>query len=156
MGPDVDVGSQLRVTVDRAATERHHTLGYALIRDGEIVISDKAAFDSAGPGISPGRTMVHELMHIAEGRNERLLRASVDFYDEMTASDPLISSSRFAWGKGREDKLVSDQYYAGSQPFSHARLGSQAAASVESRAGWRGGRDRGDDAGNGHTLRLPT
>ena len=89
MGPDIGVGAQLRVTVNRAETARRNAAGYARIADGgEIVVA-------SGGDTS---TMVHELMHVAESRNERLLRASVEAYDEMTAGASLIESSRFAWG----------------------------------------------------------
>ena len=57
VGPNIGVGAQLRVTVNRAETARRNAAGYARIADGgEIVVA-------SGGDTS---TMVHELMHVAE------------------------------------------------------------------------------------------
>ena len=113
----------VNLRIDRAGTERMRAVGYARIRRGDVALAP-----DAGP-----KTIVHEIMHIAEGRSERRLTAAVEWYDKHTAGDPLESDKAYAWGLGRRDKLEGwDAHYAGSQPFSVESLGDDASAGVMS------------------------
>ena len=104
---------------------RQNLGGWARIRPGEISLRPSA----------PSSTMIHEMMHVVEGRTERHLRASVDWYDRHTAGEALVrDDGLYGSGVGRRDDLTGyDAKYAGTQPYGAGRLGDDAAATVMSK-----------------------